>query len=97
MEDVEEMIKTGEERPDRRLRGVAEELVNGCSAYSRLVKGTGGNAVGRTKLDRERHKMCLREMVNNFVQFFAGNFGCGIRIIHFSKFTFAEARYFFYT
>ena len=59
------MIKTGEERPDRRLRGVAEELANGCAAYTRLVKGTGGSAMGRTRLDRERHKLCLREMVRS--------------------------------
>lgn len=57
------MIKINEERPDRRLRGVAEELINGCVGYGRLVKGTGGPAAGRTKLDRERYKLCLREMV----------------------------------
>lgn len=58
------MIKTGEERPDRRLRGVVEELSNGCASYNRLVKGTGGSAAGRTRLDRERHKLCLREVVS---------------------------------
>ena len=63
IEDVQEMVKTNEERPDRRLRGVAAELENGCAAYNRLVKGTGGSAAGKTKLDRERHKLCLREMV----------------------------------
>jgi len=61
------MIKTGEDRPDRRLRGVAEELTNGCATYIRLVKGTGGPATGKTKLDRERHKLCLREVVSCFV------------------------------
>lgn len=58
------MIKLNESRPDRRLRGVAEELINGCQGYSRLVKGTGGPQAGRTKLDKERHKICLREIVS---------------------------------
>ena len=58
------MMKTNEDRPDRRLRGVAEEVINGCVSYSRMVKGTGGPAAGRTKLDRERHKLCLRDIVS---------------------------------
>ncbi|XP_078483992.1 otoferlin isoform X2 [Ciona intestinalis] len=62
LQDVQEMIKTGHERPDRRLRGVAEELINGCASYTRLVKGTGGMGAGRTRLDRERNKLCLREV-----------------------------------
>ena len=64
VQDVHEMIKLNESRPDRRLRGVAEELINGCQSYSRLVKGTGGPQAGRTKLDKERHKICLRTVVS---------------------------------
>lgn len=58
------MIKTNQERPDRRLRGVVADLATGCATYTRLVKGTGGAAAGRTRLDRERHKLCLREIVS---------------------------------
>jgi len=58
------MVKTGQDRPDRRLRGVAAELVTGCAMFNRLVKGTGGPAAGKTRLDRERHKLCLREIVS---------------------------------
>uniref|UniRef100_H2Z079 C2 domain-containing protein n=1 Tax=Ciona savignyi TaxID=51511 RepID=H2Z079_CIOSA len=61
LQDVQEMLKTSHERPDRRLRGVAEELTNGCASYIRLVKGTGGMGAGRTRLDRERNKLCLRD------------------------------------
>ena len=59
------MIKTDQDTPHRRLRGVVEELANGCASYTRLVKGTdsGGAALGKTKLDKERSKICLREMV----------------------------------
>ena len=54
--------------PERRLRGVLEELATGCSRYGSLMKGkSGGAGSGRTKLDKERHKLCLREMVNTFL------------------------------
>lgn len=57
-------MKLGEERPDRRLRSVAEHVIEGCGMYRRLVKDNGGNAAGKTRLDRERHKLCLREVVS---------------------------------
>ena len=50
--------------PEKRLRGVFEELGSGCSKFVSLVKGTGGGAAtGKTKLDKERHKLLVREMV----------------------------------
>ena len=50
--------------PEKRLRGVFEELGSGCSKFVSLVKGTGGGATtGKTKLDKERHKLLVREMV----------------------------------
>ncbi|XP_077968337.1 otoferlin-like isoform X2 [Styela clava] len=67
LQDVQEMLKTDQDAPHRRLRGVVEELANGCASYTRLVKGTesgGGAALGRTRLDKERNKLCLREMDN---------------------------------
>ncbi|XP_064626480.1 otoferlin-like [Lineus longissimus] len=61
--DVQEMIRQEKPFPERRLRGVLEELMNGCSRYQALVKGSsGGAASGRTKLDKERLKMSQREM-----------------------------------
>ena len=63
LDDVDEMIRTDKEYPERRLRSVMDDLANGCGTYIRLCKGGaqgGAGSVGRTKLDRERHRMCLR-------------------------------------
>ena len=63
VEDVEEMMRTDKEYPERRLRSVMDDLANGCGTYIRLCKSGaqgGAGSVGRTKLDRERHRMCLR-------------------------------------
>ncbi|XP_061667432.1 otoferlin isoform X3 [Syngnathoides biaculeatus] len=61
--DVQEIIKTEKAFPERRLRGVLEELSIGCSRFVNLAnKDT--NQAGRTKLDRERLKSCMREMDN---------------------------------
>ncbi|XP_076320149.1 otoferlin-like isoform X2 [Tachypleus tridentatus] len=60
--DVQEMVRLERPHVDRRLRGVLEELATGCSRYLTIMKGTGGGATGKTKLDKERLKMCQREM-----------------------------------
>ncbi|XP_041358290.1 otoferlin-like [Gigantopelta aegis] len=60
---VHEMIQTEMPFPEKRLRTVFEELGQGCSKFVSLVKGTGGgSAAGKTKLDKERHKLLVREM-----------------------------------
>lgn len=62
--DVQEMLKQEQPFPERRLRGVFEELGSGCSKFVTSVKGTGGgSSAGKTKLDKERHKLVVREMV----------------------------------
>ncbi|KAL2082435.1 hypothetical protein ACEWY4_022253 [Coilia grayii] len=61
LNDVQEMIKTEKAYPERRLRGVLEELSTGCSRYVTLANKD-QNQAGRTKLDRERLKSCMREM-----------------------------------
>ncbi|XP_063079434.1 otoferlin [Engraulis encrasicolus] len=63
LNDVQEMIKTEKAYPERRLRGVLEELSTGCSRYVTLANKD-QNLPGRTKLDRERLKSCMREMDN---------------------------------
>uniref|UniRef100_A0A4W6EXD7 Otoferlin n=1 Tax=Lates calcarifer TaxID=8187 RepID=A0A4W6EXD7_LATCA len=47
--------------PERRLRGVLEELSQGCSQFISLANKD-QNQSGRTKLDRERLKLCLSEV-----------------------------------
>ncbi|XP_064190456.1 otoferlin-like [Anguilla rostrata] len=63
LNDVQEVIKTEKAYPERRLRGVLEELSNGCSRYVTLANKD-QNQMGRTKLDRERLKFCMRELEN---------------------------------
>ncbi|XP_026854829.2 otoferlin isoform X7 [Electrophorus electricus] len=61
LNDVQEIIKTEKPYPERRLRGVLEELSTGCSRFVTLANKDQSQA-GRTKLDRERLKSCMREM-----------------------------------
>ncbi|XP_055886227.1 otoferlin-like isoform X5 [Biomphalaria glabrata] len=57
------MIEEEQPFPEQKLRMVFEELGQGCSKFVSLVKGTGGgSAAGKTKLDKERHKLLVREM-----------------------------------
>lgn len=59
------MIKTEQEHPHRRLRGIFDDLASGCSSYTRLAKSnaSGAGALGQTKLDREKSRLSAREMV----------------------------------
>ncbi|PWA29795.1 hypothetical protein CCH79_00007974 [Gambusia affinis] len=61
LNDVQEIIKTEKTYPERRLRGVLEELSQGCSQFIALANKD-HNQSGRTKLDRERLKLCLSEV-----------------------------------
>lgn len=59
--DVHEMIVQEQPFPEKRMRGVFEELGSSCSKFVSVVKGT--QASGKTKLDKERQKLLIREMV----------------------------------
>ncbi|XP_042356383.1 otoferlin-like [Plectropomus leopardus] len=61
LNDVQEIIKTEKSYPERRLRGVLEELSQGCSQFLSLANKD-QNQSGRTKLDRERLKLCMSEV-----------------------------------
>ncbi|XP_066563265.1 otoferlin isoform X1 [Amia ocellicauda] len=63
LNDVHEIIKTEKTYPERRLRGVLEELTCGCNRFVTLANKD-QNQTGRTKLDRERLKSCMRELEN---------------------------------
>ncbi|XP_061097986.1 otoferlin [Conger conger] len=63
LNDVQEVIKTEKAFPERRLRGVLEELSIGCSRFVTLANKD-QNQAGRTKLDRERLKSCMRDVEN---------------------------------
>ncbi|XP_037668816.1 LOW QUALITY PROTEIN: otoferlin [Choloepus didactylus] len=61
LNDVQEMIKTEKPYPERRLRGVLEELSSGCYRFLSLADKDQGHS-SRTRLDRERLKSCMREL-----------------------------------
>ncbi|XP_061780504.1 otoferlin-like isoform X1 [Nerophis lumbriciformis] len=61
LNDVHEIIKTEKAYPERRLRGVLEDLSHGCSQFL-VLANTDQNLSGKTKLDRERLKLCMCEM-----------------------------------
>ncbi|XP_058879672.1 otoferlin-like isoform X5 [Acipenser ruthenus] len=67
LNDVQEIIKTEKAFPERRLRGVLEELGSGCNRFVTLANKD-QNQTGRTKLDRERLKSCMRELENMSAQ-----------------------------
>uniref|UniRef100_A0A671Z419 Otoferlin n=1 Tax=Sparus aurata TaxID=8175 RepID=A0A671Z419_SPAAU len=62
LNDVQEIIKTEKTYPERRLRGVLEELSQGCKCVFLALANKDPNQSGRTKLDRERLKLCLSEV-----------------------------------
>ncbi|XP_064604472.1 otoferlin-like [Liolophura sinensis] len=63
IEDVNEMLQQERPFPEKRLRGLFEELGAACSKFVSLVKGTGGGAAsGKTVLDKKRHLLLVREM-----------------------------------
>ncbi|XP_064350740.1 otoferlin isoform X2 [Camelus dromedarius] len=61
LNDVQEMIKTEKSYPERRLRGVLEELSCGCCRFLSLADKDQSHS-SRTRLDRERLKSCMREL-----------------------------------
>ncbi|XP_059749404.1 otoferlin isoform X2 [Balaenoptera ricei] len=61
LNDVQEMIKTEKSYPERRLRGVLEELSCGCYRFLSLADKDQGHW-SRTRLDRERLKSCMQEL-----------------------------------
>ncbi len=63
MADVGEMIRQDQIFPERRLRGVLDDLATMCSRYGSLTHGKSMPATGRTKLDKERTRLCQREVV----------------------------------
>uniref|UniRef100_A0A8C6NCD3 Uncharacterized protein n=1 Tax=Melopsittacus undulatus TaxID=13146 RepID=A0A8C6NCD3_MELUD len=63
LNDVQEMIKTEKPHPERRLRGVLEELSSGCLHFVTLADKDQHHS-SRTRLDRERLKSCMRELEN---------------------------------
>lgn len=64
------MIEAEQPDAERKLRSVLEDLAAGCNRYLTISRGAGsGPGVGKTKLDKERMKMCQKELVMHFSLF----------------------------
>lgn len=51
---------------ETRLKQVLDKLTTGCNKYVSNCKGSAsGPGIGKTKLDKERMKLCQREIVRN--------------------------------
>lgn len=61
------MIESDLSDIDRKLRLVLDDLTAGCNNYLSIAKGANaGSGIGKTKLDKERTKLCYRELVGNY-------------------------------
>ena len=49
---------------EKSLREALDKTGGMCQRYVTIVKGAGGGAGGKTKLDKERAKLLLHEMVS---------------------------------
>lgn len=57
------LIEQEDTRAEVRLRGCLEELATNCNNYLQITKTTlTGPGTGKTKLDKERVKLCQREI-----------------------------------
>merc|ERR1711963_1359065 len=64
LKEVHNMIEMEEEGCDVKFRNMFEQLQTGCNKYGNLCRSpsSGLSAQGKTRLDRERAKMCQAEM-----------------------------------
>ncbi len=62
--EVNHMVESDKADADRKLKSALEDLSAACNRYVTISKGAGsGSGVGKTKLDKERMKMCQKELV----------------------------------
>uniref|UniRef100_T1JBU8 C2 domain-containing protein n=1 Tax=Strigamia maritima TaxID=126957 RepID=T1JBU8_STRMM len=68
LSDVVDLMEQENPQAEKRLKMVLEELSNGCNRFTTILSGVGGGAAsGKTKLDKERIRMCQKEIdhINN--------------------------------
>ena len=65
LSDVTHMLSLEKTGAERRLRVVLEDLGSSCSKYVTHSQNKLGGSAGKTKLDKERQKMCQREAVSS--------------------------------
>jgi hypothetical protein len=65
LSEVHSLSELEDPNSEKMLRSVLEELSISCSRFVSITKGNGSGAgLGRTKLDKERLKLCQRETVS---------------------------------
>ncbi|KAJ9599862.1 hypothetical protein L9F63_009842, partial [Diploptera punctata] len=63
LSEVHSLSEIEDPNVERSLRNVLEELSMGCLRFISITKGNGSSAgMGKTKLDKERIKLCQREI-----------------------------------
>lgn len=64
---MQSLVEGEDGAAERQLRTVLEDLSEGCARYISVTKGAGsGSGLGKTKLDKERMKLCQRDVVCGF-------------------------------
>lgn len=62
--EFQTVLEDDEGQPERKLREVLEALLGNCASYLTSIRASAaGSTAGRTRLDKERLKLCTREMV----------------------------------
>ncbi|VVC45932.1 Hypothetical protein CINCED_3A016890 [Cinara cedri] len=63
LNEVSFLIDDDDPDKEEKLKSVLDELSTSCNRYVNFTKGVGcGQGLGKTKLDKERMKLCLREI-----------------------------------
>ena len=65
LSEVHSLSELEDPNAEKMLRSVLEELSISCARFVSITKGNGSGAgMGKTKLDKERLKLCQREIVS---------------------------------
>lgn len=64
MHETNSLIEGEDTRAEVKLRSTLEEVASSCAKYVAITKNSlTGPGTGKTKLDKERMKLCQREIV----------------------------------
>ena len=65
------MLEDDEGQPERKLKEVLEQLLASCNEYLDTARTAfAGSTAGKTRLDKERLKLCAREIVSGTQRLF---------------------------
>lgn len=64
LHETNALVEDEDSRAEVKLRTTLEEIASGCMKYVAITKNSQtGPGTGKTKLDKERMKLCEREIV----------------------------------